>query len=134
MPAASATEPPSVIVRAPDEIAAIRALGLPATLLSPPGYALHAGALWWQALLVATEWHGPALLDCADAAGRATEALRLGLAVVLDGTAPAFPRLALMAAELRVPLLDNPPPALDLAEHGAHRRLAAWLGQTPVFR
>ncbi|MHB1303851.1 MAG: hypothetical protein ACYCZB_10305 [Acidiphilium sp.] len=134
MPAASATEPPAVIVRDLAGIAAVQAIGAPALLMSPPGYALHAGALWWQALLAEAAWSGPALLDCADAAGRAAEALRLGLAVVLDGATPAFPRLAMMAAELGLSLLDKPPPALDLAEHGAPRRLAAWLGQAPDFR
>ena len=69
------------------------------------------------------------LLDCADAGGRALEALRLGLpGVILGRSAPNFARIALIAAECGALLLDTAPPALDLAVRGADRRLAGWLG------
>lgn len=127
----SATErlPPAVIVHERPHIRSVIELGLPATLLSPPGFALHAGCLWWQALIADSAFAGPTLLDCADAAGRAVEAMRIGLrGIVLEGATPAFARGALIAAELGVRLLDKPPPALDLAGRNASRRLAEWLG------
>ncbi len=119
-----------MIVRDREQVAAALAPGLPVTLLSPPGFALHAGCLWWRALLEQAEFAGVALLDCADAPGRAIEALRLGLGgIVLDAEPAIFARIAAIAAESGAILLDKPPPALDLAQRGAIRALAGWLGR-----
>ncbi len=127
---ASATEPPppALIVHNAADIARALAPARPVTLLSPPGFALYAGCLWWQSLLAAACFDGPALLDCADAPGRALEALRLGLrGVILDPAAPAFARIATLADEFGATLLAAPPPALDLAGEIAPATLAAWL-------
>lgn len=127
---ASATErlPPALIVHERPHLERALAAGQPVTLLSPPGFALYAGCLWWQALLADAGFAGPSLLDCADAAGRAIEALRIGLpGIILDRAAPAFARVALIAAETGVILLDRAPPALDLGERIADGRLASWL-------
>jgi len=71
------------------------------------------------------------LLDCADAPGRAVEALRLGLpGVVLRCEAQIFAAVAGIAAAQGAVLLAAAPPALDMAERGAARRLVAWLGPT----
>ncbi len=104
------------------------ASGLPVTLLSAPGFALYGGCGWWQALLEQAAYQGPAFLDCADAPGRAVEAVRLGLyGLILTAEPLIFARVHAIAAELGVVLLEAAPPALDLAKHNALRRLPAWL-------
>ncbi|MCF3945674.1 MULTISPECIES: hypothetical protein [Acidiphilium] len=123
-----------MIVHDREHVAAALAVGLPVTLLSPPGFALYAGCLWWQALLEQAGFTGFSLLDCADAPGRAIEALRLGLhGIVLDAEPVIFARVAAIAAESGAILLDKPPPSLDLAQRGADRRLAGWLGGAGEF-
>ena len=73
-------------------------------------------------------WDAPDVLDCADAPGRAAEALRAGcLRLVLDPDVPAFADLAGRAAGLGAAVLPVRPPALDLADPGARLRLDAWL-------
>jgi hypothetical protein len=120
--------PPAIIVHGREHIGAVLAPGLPVTLLSPPGFALYAGCGWWQAMLEEAGHEGPALLDCADAPGRAVEALRLGLfGLVLAAEPLIFQRVAAIAAETPTILLEAAPPALDLAEANALRRLTAWL-------
>lgn len=114
---------------------ALEAVGerLPVTLLSAPGAGVYAGVGWWQALTAAARLAAPDcdvqdILDCGNAAGRALEALRAGQrALVLQAPAAIFSDLAARAAGQGSVLLDVPPPALDLAEQGAARRLAAWL-------
>ncbi len=105
------------------------AVGRPLTLLSAPGAAQYMGCLWWRELLGAAGFDGPALLDCGDAPGRALEALRLGLrGLVLAAPPAAFAVVAQLAGLQGAVLLERAPPALDLAQPGAKRRLAAWLG------
>ncbi len=71
------------------------------------------------------------LLDCADAPGRALEALRAGLRnLVLDPACPGFPGVQRVATCLGARLLTRVPEALDLAAPGAERRLAAWLARS----
>jgi len=124
---------PAVIVHGLGDARTALAPGLPVTLLSAPGAALYAGCGWWQAVLAAARQAFPAtdaenLLDCADAPGRALEALRSGLRnLVLDPTCPTFPAVERVAAVLGARILPLPPPALDLGEPGAVRRLPAWL-------
>lgn len=101
-------------------------------MLSPPGFACFAGALLWRTLLVDSGWTGPSLLDCADAPGRAAEALRLDwqtapFGIVLRAESGISARIAAMARESGILFLEAPPPALDLSRRGAQRRLAAWL-------
>ena len=125
---------PAVIVHDREQIAAVLRLNLRVTLLSPPGFALYAGCLWWQKLLEQGEFTGFALLDCADAPGRALEALRLGLqGIVLDAEQKIFARVVAIAAESGATVLDKPPQALDLAARGAYLRLATWLGDAGEF-
>ncbi len=119
---------PAVIIY--DLQQARHALGLrrPVTLLSAPGAASYAGCLWWKML---TEGAGAAdisLLDCGDAAGRALEALRLGLRGIVLRPQPSFATVAEIAAAQGAVVLNQPPPALDLAASGAFHRLADWLG------
>ena len=103
--------------------------GRAVTLLSAPGAAQYAGVLWWRELLREAGHDGPSLLDCGDGAGRALEALKLGLpGIVLRANPAAFAAVAQVAAAQSAMLLAEPPPALDLGSRGAHRHLQAWLG------
>ena len=107
--------------------------GLPATLLSAPGAALYAGCMWWRALIGQGRAEFPQVrfndvLDCADAPGQAMAALRCGqLALVLEPRSPAYAAVTAAATTLGAAVLPTRPPALDLAEAGAERRLLAWL-------
>jgi hypothetical protein len=127
--------PPAVIVHGPGDVARALAAGRPLVLLSAPGAALYAGAGWWRALVSTAHRRAPALLaadilDCADAAGRALAALRIGQRLlVLDHATPAHASVAAAAAVIGATLLDTPPPALDLAAPAAARRLEAWLAR-----
>ena len=67
-------------------------------------------------------------LDCDVAAGRALEALRLGLHGIVLRPQPGFATVAEIAAAQGAVLLPHAPPALDLAQPGACRHLQAWLG------
>jgi hypothetical protein len=119
--------PPAVIVHGLAQAQLAVAAG-PVTLLSAPGAALYAGCGWWRAVVAASGTAGPDILDCADAPGRAMEALRAGCRIViLDPAVPAAPLVAARAAVIGAVVLAAPPPALDLAAPGALRRLAAWV-------
>ncbi len=128
-------EYPSVIVHGLAEADRALAPGRPVTLLSARGAALYAGCGWWRALAAAARSRHRRTpmrdaLDCADAPGHALEALRLGQTLlVLDGTSPAWALVAARAATIGATLLPDAPPALDLGQPGAERRLSAWLSQ-----
>ncbi len=120
--------PPAVTIHGLEMARLALAPGLPVTLLSGPGAATYAGCGWWRAVVAAAGHTGPDVLDCGDAAGRALEALRAGCKwLVLDEHCPAFPRVAERAALHGARLLPSRPASLDLAEHGALRRLHVWL-------
>jgi hypothetical protein len=108
-------------------------VGRPVTLLSAPGAALFAGCGWWRAVIErARSEHAGApmddILDCADASGLALGALRIGQRlIVLDPTAPGWHAVADIAASLGGEVLTLRPPALDMAERNAARRLHNWL-------
>ena len=68
------------------------------------------------------------ILDCADAAGRAMEALRAGQRIIrLDRASPAWNRVGGAAASIGAIVLAECPPALDLGQPGAARKLRSWL-------
>lgn len=106
---------------------------LPLTLLSAPGAALHAGCGWWRALVRQARAAFPAvpgadILDCGDGAGQALAALRIGQQfLVLSPYAPGWDAVAAIAAEHGGEVLRQAPPALDLGQRGAGRRLHDWL-------
>jgi len=119
----------AVIVHGLQDAAAALAPGLPVTFLSAPGAALFGGCLWWRELMLAAGVTGLSLLDCADAPGRALEALRLGLpGIVFTGESSARAVILEVAARTGAVVLETAPPALDMAERGAARRLLDWLG------
>jgi len=122
--------PPAVIVHSLAEARAALAPGLRVTLLSAPGAALYAGVGWWRALVAAASEGGappPDVLDCADAPGRALEALRHGQCILVLRAPSVFDDIAARAAAQGAFLLPEPPESLDLAARGAARRLGAWL-------
>ena len=122
------TPPPAVVVHGLPHLLAATAPGRPVTLLSGPGAAIYAGCGWWRALMALGPAGNPDILDCADAPGRAMEALRAGCRLlVLDPAVPAWPLVASRAAAAGAHLLAERPAALDLARRGAERRLLAWL-------
>ncbi len=107
----------------------------PVTLLSARGAAMFAGVLFWQALVHAalSEADGTPcddILDCADAPGRALEALRLRQrAIVLEPGSIGFEDVVSRAALLGVRVLPGRPEAFDCGARGAERRVAAWLAR-----
>ena len=121
--------PPAVIIHSLRDAQRALANQLPVTLLSAPAAALYGGCLWWYSLLQAAATDGPALLDCADAPGRAVEALKMGLKGIVLGCEPElFATVGELAGIYGALLLPAAPPALDMAERGVERKLAAWLG------
>ena len=127
------TLPPAVIVHGLPHALAALAPGRPVTLLSAPGAASYAGCGWWRAV-VAAAWAGrsgaapPDVLDCADAPGRALEALSAGCRLVVLHPCLPWDDIAGRAESRGARLLAAAPPALDLGRRGEERRLADWLG------
>lgn len=125
--------PPAVVVHGLADARRALTVGRPVTLLSAPGAAGYAGCGWWRAMVEAARAEAPGLpaidlLDCLDQTGRAIEALRHGLrGLVLLPSAPARDDAAARARSLGAIVLHARPPALDLGQPGAARRLAAWL-------
>lgn len=118
--------PPCIVIHGLAHARLALAPGRPVTLLSAPGAALYAGSGWWRAIIRAAGTDAPDILDCADAPGRALEALSIGCRRLILLPCPAWDAVAERAAGAL--LLRERPPALDLAEPGASRRIAAWLG------
>jgi pimeloyl-ACP methyl ester carboxylesterase len=128
---------PAVVVRGLDEARTALAAGLPATLISTPGAASFAGCGWWRALVAAAASEHPGLvaadiLDCADAPGRALEAMRIGQRLLVLEACPGRADVAEAAAASGAELLAGRPPALDLADRRQAARLAAWLAGDSV--
>jgi hypothetical protein len=103
-------------------------------LLSAPGAAGFLGPGWWAALINSLQprMHAAGvrdLLDCGASAGRAMEALRIGVrGLILSPECPQFEAVLARATPLAARLERERPAALDLAEKNAVRRLADWLG------
>jgi hypothetical protein len=125
--------PRAIVVHGHPHLLQATALGLPVTLLSGRGAAIYGGCGWWRALMALGAGGNPDILDCADAAGRAMEALRAGCRLlVLDPALPAWPLVASRAASCGAVLLAQRPAALDLSHPGATRQIRPWLeGDTP---
>jgi hypothetical protein len=109
------------------------AAGRSVTLLSAPGAALFAGCGWWRAVIERARGEFSSvpiddILDCADAPGLALGALRIGQRLlVLSPTSPGWHAVAAIAASLGGEVLTARPPALDMADRNAARRLHDWL-------
>ncbi|HEY0205407.1 MAG TPA: hypothetical protein VGC15_14780 [Acetobacteraceae bacterium] len=126
------TLPPAVIIHGLPHALSVLAAARPVTLLSAPGAACYAGCGWWRAVVTAAlAAHpgavAPDVLDCADAPGRALEALSLRCGLIVLQPGPAWPDIAARAEACGARLLAAAPPALDMGRRGEDRRLAAWL-------
>lgn len=124
--------PPAIIIHGLAQAVRACAPRQPVTLLSAAGAASAWGCLWWQRLLEAAHYSGPALLDCAAAPGRAVEALELGLRGIVLAPCPAWREIAALAAQKGAVLLSVAPPALDLRQKQDEKRLMSWLAQQPA--
>jgi hypothetical protein len=124
---------PAVIVHGLDDARAALAPGLPVTLLSAPAAAVFAGCLWWRQMIAAARSEYKAteaidVLDCADGSGMAMAALRSGVCrLVVWPNSSGWDRLAAIAGRQGGFIVTRAPPALDLAERNAIRRLHPWL-------
>ncbi len=129
--------PPAVVIHGLNDARVALAERAPVTLLSAPGAALFAGCAAWGALALAARAEAPDvpapdILDCADAAGQALAALRIGQHIlVLAADSPGREAVAAIAAACGASLLADRPAALDLGRPGAARRLRAWLHPAP---
>jgi hypothetical protein len=127
---------PAVIVHGLADAMAALGPGLPVTLLSAPGAAQFAGCLWWREIVSAAHANCPDteaidILDCADASGIAIGALRSAVCrLVLWPDAPGWDGVAAIAERQGGFVLRQAPPALDLAQRNAIRRLPGWLQST----
>ena len=124
---------PAVVIHGLAHARAVLAVGRPVTLLSAHGAALYAGCGWWRAVIERARGEHPGvplddILDCADAPGLALGALRIGQRlIVLSAEAPGFAAVTAIAASLGSEVLTMRPPALDMADRTAARRLHDWL-------
>jgi hypothetical protein len=108
-----------IVHRLAEAVAALaeaQATGGGVVLVSAPGAALHAGCGWWRALVAAARASHPAVectdvLDCADGAGQAMAALRIGLTrLVLWPDAPGRAAVCSIAESMGGFVLPAPPP------------------------
>ena len=129
---------PCVVARSMHDVHVAASFGRPLALLSARAAAAFAGCLAWQALARNAREAYPALigadiLDCADASGRALEALRLGQQIlVLDGNSVGFADVRGRAEAIGAAVLPMRPHGFDpgLAARpsaGLRRALAAFL-------
>ena len=119
--------PPAICIHSRSHALLALASGRPVTLLSAPGAAVFAGPAWWRAIVDRCAITQPDILDCADAPGRALEALALGCRRIVLHPCPAWIDIADRAARAGSVLLAERPPSLDLADPAAARRIEAWL-------
>jgi len=121
---------PAIVIHSLEHAKLALLPGRPVTLLSGHGAASYAGCLWWRAMLARAGVgpETPDLLDCADAPGRALEALSVGCRGLVLLPCPAWDSVAERASIMGATLYGERPPALDLAEPDAARRIEAWLG------
>lgn len=123
--------PPAITIHSLEHAKRALTIGRPVTLLSAPAAAVYAGPAWWRALLAACDTVQPDMLDCADAPGRALEAIALGCQHVVLLPCPAWASVADRAAAAGAILLTERPPSLDCADPAAPARMAAriaaWL-------
>jgi hypothetical protein len=124
---------PAVIIHSLADARDVLAFGRPVTLLSAPGAGVYAGAGWWKALTDQARADFPDavfvdVLDCADSAGAAIAALRVGVnTLILWNSVAGWHAVAEIAARANGAVLPTPPVALDMADHHAARRVDAWL-------
>lgn len=114
------TTRPVIIVHGLGDIAQAVAPGRSVGLISGPGAALYLGCGWWRAMVVEARSRWPALigvdiLDCADDAARAVEALGIGQqAIVLSAKSPGYRAVLAIAEGTGATVFPDRPKALEL--------------------
>lgn len=110
----------------------------PVTLLSAPTAAFTVGPLYFREMVALARERAPeveslALFDCADAPGRALEALHNGLeAIIFTGPEPQRGRILAIARAGGVRLVTERPPSLDLLDLDRPLEAClAWLRDSP---
>ena len=117
---------PAIVVYGIADIESAAGPGRPFDILSGPGAALYMGCGWWRAMLeeARSQWPlliGIDILDCADDAARAMEALKIGQQhLVLSAHSPAFKAALAIAENAGAVVFENRPEALEVR---------AWLRQ-----
>ncbi len=119
--------PPAICVHSGGQANLALAAKRPVTLLSARAAAVFAGPAWWRALIAGSGTTQPDILDCADASGRALEAIALRCRIIILAACPAWPEIAERAESAGSILLTTRPPNLDLADPVAVRHIEAWL-------
>ncbi len=119
--------PPAICVHSRSHATFALAAGRPVTLLSARAAAVFAGPAWWRALIDSCETDQPDILDCADAPGRALEAIALRCRRIVLRPCPAWTEIADRAACAGSVLLADRPVSIDLADPAAVRHIEAWL-------
>lgn len=101
----------------------------PCALLSPADAGSFMGPAWWRALMAETGTTLPAFLDCGTAAGRAAEALGLGLhhIVLHAATGRQAWTIDLLARSVGATCLPARPPACVVGPTPSPARLLAYL-------
>ena len=124
------------LAQAREALAAAAELGVPVTVLSPPGAARYQGVGYFAALVAAARHAVPdaaatAVLDCGDAPALALAALRQGIeAVRVAAPAQVRARIADIARQSGGALVTGRVVALDLAAAGEPLAACrAWLGK-----
>ncbi len=131
-----------MVARSLHDVRIAAGLGRPFAILSARAAASFVGCLAWQALARFAREEFPRLvladiLDCADASGRALEALRLGQQVmVLAEDSVGFADVRGRASAIGAAVLPERPPAFDLGvgarlSPGRRQALAAFLEGAP---
>jgi hypothetical protein len=124
---------PAVVVHGTAHANAALRRGVPVALLSAVGAARLGGPGWWRAMIDAACADFPGtrcidILDCADAAGLAMAALRIGQKhLLLWPESPAFAAVIDAASGIGAQVLAMRPSALDLSVRGAERFLDEYL-------
>lgn len=119
--------PPAICVHSSGQATLALAANRPVTLLSARAAAVFAGPAWWRALIARCGTTQPDILDCADASGRALEAIALRCRIIILAACPAWSEIAERATSAGSVLLAARPTNLDLADPAAARHIEAWL-------
>jgi hypothetical protein len=115
------TTRPLLVVHGLADIATAASLGQPFDLISGPGAALYMGCAWWQEMLkqARSQWPGLIgidILDCADDAARAIEAVSIGHQyLVLLAHSPAYKAVLAIADNAGAVVFENRTEALEVA-------------------
>ncbi|MBV9252112.1 MAG: hypothetical protein JO227_23070 [Acetobacteraceae bacterium] len=114
------TTHPVIIVHGLGDVAQAVVPGRPIDLVSGSGAALYLGCGWWRAMVAEARSRWPVLigidiLDCADDASRAVEAIGIGQQrLVLSAKSPGYRAVLAIAEGSGATVFPDRPEALEL--------------------